>query len=605
MNFIADKNEVMRNQIITDESKLRLDEVFPTIIDLRNPKLIEIDGKFLASLIVTNYSREMEGIFLDKVLSLDMDLQISMFYEKQNTYDVIKELTYNISNTGANIKISNENQNDIDTLSYIYQDAKYIRKQLQVGEEELYYLYLYILVYAPSKEELESDLQKIESVLSGVGLRSRRALYRQKQALMSTLPIFQNDKELKKLTHRNVLTSGLVATYPFISNEMYDDTGVLIGLNSFSNSLVMIDRFNSNKYKNGNMCVFGASGSGKSYFIKMMINRNRFLNITQYVIDPDREYIALCKNLNGTLINFSGTEHINVMDIRENSIDENESYLQSKISKLNVFFSMIFEEISQEESVLLEEYIIKVYNDYGIFFENSSLYEECQNTSFIKTKNFKDSKQMPKLEDVYNSIKKDKKLKKYSTILKRYISGSMSFLNEYTNVDVSNKLVVADIYDIEEEKIPIVMFIITELFWDKIKESRKNKKIIYLDEVWKLINKNEEAAEFVFKMFKTIRKFGGAATAITKDVTDFFALNDGKYGQSIINNSSTKVMFQLEENNIIKLADVLRLSEEEKYRLTNLERGKCLLHAGRNKVMIDVKVSKKEHELINTDISET
>lgn len=604
MNFIADRNEKISKQIISNELKEKIDEIFPTIIDFKNPKLVEVDGKFLASLIVTNYSREMEAIFLDRVLSLDIDLQLSMFYEKQNTYDVIKELTYNISNTGANIKTSNENQNDIDTISYVYQDAKYIRKQLQVGEEDFYYLYLYILVCADSKEELENDLQKLESTLSGIGLKSRRAIYRQQQALISNLPILKNDTELKKLSNRNVLTSGLVATYPFLSNELYDDRGILIGLNSFSNSLVMIDRFNSKKYKNGNMCVFGASGSGKSYFIKMMINRNRFLNITQYVIDPDREYINLCKKQNGALINFLGKQHINIMDIRENSIDENESYLQSKISKLNVFFSMIFEDISQEERALLEKHIIKVYNDCGIFFENESLYEECENTSFIKIKKFKSHNQMPKLEDIYNSIKKDKKLKKYSTILKPYITGSMSYLNEYTNVDISNKLVVADIYDIEENKVPITMFIITELFWDKIKEDRKNKKIIYLDEVWKLINKNKDAAEFVFKMFKTIRKFGGAATAITQDITDFFALDDGKYGQSIINNSSMKAIFQLEENNISKLSDVIKLAEEEKYRLINLERGKCLLHAGRNKVMIDIKVSEKEHSFINTDINE-
>lgn len=604
MNFIAERNEKILNRIIDNESKMEFEEIFPTIIDFKNPKLVEIDGKYFSSLIITNYSREMESIFLDRILSLDVDSQISMFYEKQNTYDVIKELTYNISNAGANIKTSNENQNDIDTLSYVYQDAKYIRKQLQVGEEDFYYLYLYVLVCADSKEELEQDLQKLESTLSGIGLKSRRALYRQKQALISGLPISKNDKELKKIAHRNVLTSGLVATYPFISNELYDDRGIFIGLNSFSNSLILLDRFNTIKYKNANMCVFGTSGSGKSYFIKMMINRNRFLDITQYVIDPDREYTALCKNLGGTLINFSGKEHINIMDIRENSIDENESYLKNKIIKLSVFFSMIFENISQEERGLLEEYIIKAYNKYGITFENESLYMECTNSSLIKTKNFKNSNQMPRLEDVYDSIKKDKKLKKYSNILKSYITGSMSFLNEYTNVDVSNKLVVADIYDIEEEKIPIAMFIITELFWDKIKENRKNKKIIYLDEVWKLINKNKDSAEFVFKMFKTIRKFGGAATAITQDVTDFFALDDGKYGQSIINNSSIKAIFQLEENNIMKLSEVINLSEEEKCRLINLERGRCLLHAGRNKIMIDIRVSKKEHELINTDVNE-
>lgn len=604
MKFIAEKNQIISNKILANENKVKFEEIFPTIIDLKNPKLIEIDGKNITSLIVTNYSREMEGTFLDRILSLDIDSQISMFYEKQNTYDVIKELTYNISNAGANIKTANENQNDIDTISYAYQDAKYIRKQLQIGEEELYYLYLYILVCANDIEKLESDLQKLESTLAGIGLKSRRALYRQQQAFVSNLPILKNDSELKKLSNRNVLTSGLIATYPFLSNELYDDDGIFIGLNAFSNSLIMIDRFNSDKYKNGNMCVFGASGSGKSYFIKMMINRNRLFNITQYVIDPDREYTKLCERLKGALINFSGKKYINVMDIRENSIDENESYLQNKLTKLNVFFSMIFDDMMQDEKALLEEHIIKVYNKYGIYFENDSLYEECETTSFIKTKKFKRHNQMPKLEDIYNSIKKDKNLKKYSTILKSYISGSMSFLNEYTNVDIANEFVVADIYDIEEEKIPIMMFIITELFWDKIKENRNHKKIIYLDEVWKLINKNSEAAEFVFKIFKTIRKFGGAATAITQDVTDFFALDDGKYGQSIINNSSIKAVFQLEENNISKLSEVINLSEEEKWRLINLERGKCLLHAGRNKVMVDIKASEKEHEVINTDINQ-
>lgn len=604
MNFIASKNERLINPIITKDINARADEIYPTIIDFRNPKLIQIDDRYIACLLITNYSREMEGAFLNKIFSLDIDLQISMFYEKQNTYDVIKELTYNISNTGASIKTSNENQSDIDSLSYTYEDAKYIRKQLQVGEEDFYYLCIYFLVSANTENELEINLQKLESVTASVGLKSRRALYRQKQSLLSSLPLLENDSELKNISRRNVLTSGLAATYPFLYNKMYDEKGILIGLNSFDKSLVMIDRFDSRKYKNANMCVFGTSGSGKSYFVKMMINRNRFLNTLQYVIDPDREYTNICEKLGGTLIRFSGKEYINIMDIRENSIDENESYLKNKISKLNVFFSIIFQDVTAEEKAMLEQHVIEVYLKYGITFDNETLYEVCENDSLIKTKCFKTFDKMPKIEDVYDSIKKDKNLKKFATILKTYVSGSMSFLNEYTNVDILKKLVVADIHDIEEDKIPIVMFIITELFWDKIKEKRDKKKIIYLDEVWKLINRSSEAAEFVFKIFKTIRKFGGAATAITQDINDFFMLDDGKYGQGIINNSSMKCIFQLEENNINKLADVINLSEEEKCRLVNLERGKCILHAGRNKVLIDIKATEKEHGLISTDMKE-
>lgn len=602
MNFIASKTSSLENSIVKYGEVSKMDEIFPTYIDFKNPKYVDIDGKYISSLIVVDYSREMDGCFLNKIISTDIDLQISMFYEKQNSYDVIKELTYNISNSGANIKTSNENQSDIDKLSYTYQDAKYIRKQLQVGDEDFYYLCIYILVCSETEKQLEQDLQKIESIAASVGLRTRRALYRQEQALVSSLPICNNNKELKKLAARNVLTTGIIATYPFISNEMFDENGILVGLNSFNKSLVMIDRFNLKTYKNANMCVLGTSGSGKSYFVKMMINRNRYLNIIQYVIDPDREYSTLCEKLGGTCIKFSGKECINIMDIHENTVDENESYLQNKISKLNVFFSLIFEDMLQEEKSLLEEYIIEVYKKYGITFDNESLFESCIDTSLIKIKKFKSFDMMPRLQDVYDAIKKDKKLKKYATVLKPYITGSMKYLNEYTNVDISNKLVVADIHDIEEEKVPIIMFLITELFWDKIKEKRDTKKIIYLDEVWKLINKSSEAAEFVFKIFKTIRKFGGAATAITQDITDFFALDDGKYGQGIINNSSIKCIFQLEENNILKLSEVINLSEEEKSRILNMERGKCILHSGRNKMMIDVKATDKEHEIINTDL---
>lgn len=601
MNFIASKANSSNINIIKHGEISVLDEIFPTCIDFRNPKHIEIDGKYISSLIVVDYSREMEECFLNKIISADIDLQISMFYEKQNSYDVIKELTYNISNTGANLKTSNENQNDIDKLSYTYHDAKYIRKQLQIGEEDFYYLCIYILICSNSEKQLEIDLQKIESIAASVGLRTRRALYRQKQSLLASLPISKNDKELKKLSSRNVLTSGMVATYPFVSNEMYDENGVLVGLNSFNNSLVMIDRFNSSKYKNANMCVLGTSGSGKSYFVKMMINRNRYTDTIQYVIDPDREYSNLCEKLGGTLIRFSGKESINIMDIRENTVDDNESYLQNKISKLNAFFSLIFESMLPEEKSLLEEHIIKVYEKYQITFDNESLFENCEKNSLIKTKRFKTFDKMPRLGDLYDSIKTDRQLKKYATVLKPYITGSMKYMNEYTNVNVSNQLVIADIYDVEEDKVPIIMFLITELYWDKIREKRDRKKIIYLDEVWKLINKTHEAAEFVFKIFKTIRKFGGAATAITQDINDFFSLDDGKYGQGIINNSSIKCIFQLEENNILKLNEVINLSEEEKYRLLNMERGKCILHAGRNKLMIDIKATDKEHEIINTD----
>lgn len=275
--------------------------------------------------------------------------------------------------------------------------------------------------------------------------------------------------------------------------------------------------------------------------------------------------------------------------------------MQNKINKLNTFFSLLFPEILSEEKSLLEEKIIECYLKKGITFDDSSLYTSDARNNLLAEKRFKKSEDMPTLEDLYKIIKKEKRLKRITTLIKPYINGSMKFLNGHTNVDLSNKFIVADIYNVEESNLPIVMFVITELFWDKIKASRKQKKIIYLDEVWRLINTNEETANFVFKMFKTIRKYGGAATAITQDINDFFALKEGKYGRGILNNSSIKTIFQLEENDLKILKQNINLSEEESYKIQNAKRGTCLLYAGTNHISVQIEASKKEHEFISTD----
>jgi type IV secretory pathway VirB4 component len=238
----------------------------------------------------------------------------------------------------------------------------------------------------------------------------------------------------------------------------------------------LLDRFDSSKYKNPNMFVVGTSGSGKSYFIKLMINRNRFLNITQFIIDPDREYSKLCEKLNGSLINFGNGQSINVFDIRQTSLDEGESYLKNKVAKLNVFFSVIFKEITDEEKALVEEKIILCYKEKGISEDNDSLIDNKAKCSLLGNKSFKQSSDMPTIKELYNYLSKDKKLKKFANMLKPYISGSMSYLSTATNINLDNKLVVVDIHEISEEQMPIVMFIVMDYFWDVIKKDRSQKR---------------------------------------------------------------------------------------------------------------------------------
>ena len=528
-------------------------------------------------------------------------MNISIFYEKQDPYKTIKDLTYHIGNVGVELKGKNQNREDIEIAAFTYNDAKYIRKEIQLNNEDIYFLYIYIVVYSEDKKELEYYLDKIEGITQSKGLQTRRANFRQEELFLSCIPIMENNKRIKNAAKRNVLTSGLLATYPFISSNIFDSNGIFVGKNIYNNSLVFIDRYNTEKYKNANMCIFGTSGAGKSFYTKLLILRYRLLGIKQYIIDPDREYHNLCNELKGTLIKIGPTSNtfVNVLEIRKESIEDGETgYLAIKISKLIGFFNLIFGELNEEEKAVIEEKLIETYKRKGITFDDESLYK-IYNKKRTK-KIFKSNIDMPILEDLLNVFNEDKNTKKYANKLMPFVKGSMKFFNNYTNVELNNDLIIADVYDLGEENLKYGMYLFTDIFWDKIKENREDKKAIYLDEIWRLIGvtSNKDVASFIYKIFKTIRKYGGSGVAITQDISDIFSLDEGVYGRSILNNSSIKTFFALEEENIKILNKYSNLTEKEKIEIKSLKRGENLMFVGDEHILIKIECSELEKKII-------
>ena len=294
------------------------DEISPAYISTKNPKNIEIDGIYYSGIIIVNYNRENIDLILKKIIDTNINMNISIFYEKQDSYKVIRDLSYQIANVGVDLKDGKTNNMEVDIAAFTYNDAKYIRKEIQVNNEDIYFLYIYLTVFSNSEKELEFLLNKIEGIIESTGMQTRRANFREEQILISCFPFMINHKDLKPAAKRNVLTSGLISTYPFISSAIFDEEGIFYGTNIYNESLVFIDRYKENKYKNANMCVFGTSGSGKSFFTKLQIIRYKLLGIEQYVIDPDREYSNLAKELQGTIIKIGAStqSYINVLDIR-------------------------------------------------------------------------------------------------------------------------------------------------------------------------------------------------------------------------------------------------------------------------------------------------
>ena len=292
--------------------------------------------------------------------------------------------------------------------------------------------------------------------------------------------------------------------------------------------------------------------------------------------------------------------HINVLDIREESLEDGEQgYLANKISKLIGFFNLIFGELNEEEKAIIEEKLIEVYKQKGITFDDKTLFKEENNKINIKPV-FKSTKDMPLLEDLYNLFEKDEKTKVFKTKLIPFIKGSLNFFNNYTNIETENKLIIADIYELGEENLKYGMYLFIEMFWDKIKKDRKVKKAIYMDEIWRLIGvtSNKEVASFIYKIFKTIRKYGGSSVAITQDISDLFSLEEGIYGKAILNNSEIKTFFSLEEENIKVLEKYTNLSDKEKIEIKSLKRGECLMFVGNEHILIKIEASDYEKKII-------
>ena len=270
------------------------------------------------------------------------------------------------------------------------------------------------------------------------------------------------------------------------------------------------------------------------------------------------------------------------------------SLLAAKIQRLHTFFSLLIPDMSHEERQLLDDAMICTYGTKGITHDNASL-EQPKHPGCYK--------EMPILGDLYEILAASPETKRLSNILNRLVNGSARSFNQQTNVALDNKYIVLDISELTGDLLTVGMFVALDFVWDKAKENRTAEKAIFVDECWQLIgaSSNRQAAESVLELAKTIRGYGGSLVCATQDLNDFFALDDGKYGKGIINNSKTKILLNLEEEEAQRVQGVLHLSEAELMEITHFERGSALISTNNNNIAVEIKCSQMEKELITTD----
>lgn len=588
--------------------------IAPRGIDFSHYNFVVMDGMYYSVMHIrrNGFPHTVRGGWMSSLINAGEGVDIDVHLRRENRGKTLDKVAQRIRLNRTKLRGMQDTSTDYEELTGSIQSGYYIKSGIANNNEDLFYMSVLITISARTYEELLWRRGQMTDLLKSMDMYINECNFRQEAALRSVMPFLCIDPNIEKKAQRNILTSGAASTYMFTSFEMSDDSGVLLGINRHNNSLCIVDLFNTKVNKNANVTLLGTSGAGKTFTMQLLALRMRMRGIQCYILAPlkGHEFKRACAAVGGTYIKISpgSTNCINVMEIRrtlspemelidEMDYNSEDSLLSRKIQQLLIFFSLLIPDMSNEEEQMLDEALVRTYRQFGITHDNDSLYADKAHTRY---------KRMPILGDLHKLLEANPLTQRLAIIVSRFVTGSAQSFNQQTNVNLENKYVVIDISELKGKLLPVGMFIGLDYIWDQVKSDRTKRKAIYIDEIWQLIgaSSNRQAGEFCQEVFKIARGYGAAAIAASQDLSDFFSLEDGKYGRAIINNSKTKIILNLEPDEAEYVRETLKLTRTEIRSITQFERGEALISSNNNKVPVLVRASKVEQQLITTDRAE-
>ncbi len=384
-------------------------------------------------------------------------------------------------------------------------------------------------------------------MLSGRNILTKQALLRSEQAFIATGPFARDEVGV----YRNISTRGLSTTFPFTSSSLSQDDGVLYGINTHNNSLIIFDRFRT---ENANMVVFAKSGGGKSFAVKLEILRTLMLGTDVIVLDPENEYKPLADKVGGAYlnINLNSGERINPFDLPLPMRDYEAKpgdLLRSAIINLIGLMNVMLGKCTPEEESIIERALTTTYSLKGITMEDDDVR----------------GKEMPVMKDFYSVLETIDGSKSILQRLEKYVTGVFAgIFSEPTNIELGEGLVVFSVRDLEEILRPVAMYILLGYVWNKTRSSSR-KRLLVVDEAWNIMQ-YDDSAKFLHGLVKRARKYGLGITTITQDVEDFM---NNQYGRAIVTNSAIQLLLKQSPASIDALAGTFKLTEQEKFILLN------------------------------------
>ena len=587
---------------------LPADVLAPDRADFTHSTYSVVDGVYYTCLMIPSdgYNPRVMAGWTSLLVNAGEGIDVDFFFRREPRERIRQKLGQQIRINRSRLRGASDTNADFDDYDSAIR-AGYFLKQGLAGSEDFYYASVLVTVTADSLEDLEWRTSEVRRMMASQDMALQVCRFRQEDALRSVLPLCREDRKLFAGSRRNMLTSSVSACYPFTSFELSDENGILLGVNRHNNSLVIVDIFNSRIYRNANMAVLGTSGAGKTFTLQLMALRMRRRGTQVMILAPlkGHEFRRACSNVGGEFITISpgSGQCINILEIRKTDGTVNaildggafeSSALARKIQQVHIFFSLLIPDMNYEERQLLDEALVRAYAAKGITHDNASLADPDDPGRY---------REMPVLGDVYDILMASPETRRMGNILNRLVHGSAKTFNQQTNVDLTNPYTVLDISELTGDLLTVGMFVALDYMWDEAKRDRTREKAVIIDEAWQLIGagSNTLAAEFVLEIFKVIRGYGGAAIAATQDISDFFALEGGKYGRGIINNAKTKIILSLEDDEARRVQEVLRLTDAEVMSIVRFERGNGLICTNSDHVAVEFRASELERQLITTD----
>ena len=575
----ADESSVLPEELTQSDQLDLTDVIAPSALKV-NSKSIQLSGKMVRTVFVISYPRYLTESWFSPIINMDNVFDISIFIHPLDTSRVLKKFQKRVAEVKSQINERERKGMVRDPqLDTAYEDLESLRDQLQQAQERLFNIGLYVSVYGNDKKELDEVEAEIKSVLESKLIYVKPALFQQEQGFISTLPVSRDLLEV----HSKMNSSPLSSMFPFISFDLTSDEGILYGVNRHNSSLVLFDRYSLENY---NSVTLAKSGAGKSYMTKLEVLRSMMFDTEVIILDPEREYEYLAEAVGGRYFNISLTsEHtINPFDLPEPGEGESTaSVLRSNIIHLVGLFRIMLGGLNAEEDAIIDKAITQTYALKDITADSDLSQVDP-----------------PLLSDFEMVLQGMEGAESLAQRLSKYTKGTWAgFLNEPTNVDINQKLVVFSLRDMEDELKPVAMYIITHHIWNAIRK-RLQKRLLIIDEAWWMM-KSEDTASFLLGLAKRGRKYYLGMSTITQDVGDFLK---SPYGLPIITNSSMQMLMRQSPSSVDKIQDVFNLTDEEKHLLVQSDVGEGIFFAGLKHVAIKVISSYTEDQIITSDPSE-